>query len=80
MAAVGGILPSIVRGQTNLFDILMKDNLLSQVYSNALGAQSYLTEVARIAGQIGNRFPHVNVLEIGKTAVDSFLLLKTDIV
>ena len=44
----------------------MKDNMLSEVYSNALGAQSYLNEVARIAGQISNRYPHVNVLEIGE--------------
>lgn len=47
-------------------DILMKDNMLSELYSNALGAQSYLNEVARIAGQISNRYPHINVLEIGE--------------
>jgi hybrid polyketide synthase/nonribosomal peptide synthetase ACE1 len=66
ITAVGEILPSVVRGQTNLLDTLMKDNLLTRFYSNALGAQSYLDEVARIAGQISNRYPHVNVLEIGE--------------
>lgn len=66
MTAVGETLPSIVRGETDLLDTLMKDNMLSQFHSNALGVQSYLAEIARIAGQISNRYPHVNVLEIGE--------------
>jgi len=66
MTGIGETLPSIVRGETNLLDTLTKDNMLSQFYSKALGAQSYLDEVARIAGQIGNRYPHVNILEIGE--------------
>ncbi|KAJ5311844.1 hypothetical protein N7476_007704 [Penicillium atrosanguineum] len=71
MTAVGEILPSIVRGHINLLDTWMQENMLSDVYFNALGAQSYLNEVARIAGQISNRYPHINVLEIGAGAGES---------
>ncbi|KAJ5682101.1 uncharacterized protein N7477_002041 [Penicillium maclennaniae] len=71
MAAVGDILPSVVRGHKTLLDILMKDNLLSDFYSNALGARSYLDELARITGQISNRYPHMNLLEIGAGAGES---------
>lgn len=66
MSAVGEILPAVVRGEINLLDTLMKDNLLSRFYSESFGIQAYLREVARVAGQISNRHPHINVLEIGK--------------
>lgn len=66
MRAVGEILPAVVRGETNLLDTLVKDNFLSQFYMETFGIQSYLQEVARIAGQVSNRHPHINVLEIGK--------------
>lgn len=67
MTAVGEVLPAVIRGETNLLDTLMNDNLLSQFYSKTFGIEFYQQEVARIAGQISNRFPHVNVLEIGKS-------------
>lgn len=67
MNTVGEILPAVVRGETNLLDTLMEDNLLDKFYAETFGIQSYLQEVARIAGQISNRHPHVNVLEIGKS-------------
>lgn len=66
MSTVGEILPAVVRGETNLLDTLMEDNLLGKFYAETFGIQSYLQEVARIAWQISNRHPHVNVLEIGK--------------
>lgn len=66
MSAVGEILPAVVRGETNLLDTLMKDNLLNRFYSETFGIQAYLREITRVAGQISNRHPHINVLEIGK--------------
>ncbi|KAJ6104774.1 hypothetical protein N7523_011094 [Penicillium sp. IBT 18751x] len=71
LAAVGETLPSVVRGHTSLLDTLMKDNLLSKFYSNALGARSYLDELARITGQISTRYPHINLVEIGAGAGES---------
>ncbi|OOQ83961.1 polyketide synthase/peptide synthetase [Penicillium brasilianum] len=68
MSSVGQSLPAIVRGETSILDILMQENMLSRFYAGTLGIKSYLNEMGRIAGQIGNRFPHINVLEIGAGA------------
>jgi hybrid polyketide synthase/nonribosomal peptide synthetase ACE1 len=65
MQSVGESLPAIVRGETNILDILMREDMLSQFYAGTIGIKSYLNEIGRITGQIGNRFPHINVLEIG---------------
>lgn len=62
---IGEALPAVVRGEINLLEVLMKDELLSQFYAGALGIESYQREVARLAGQISNKYPHINVLEIG---------------
>ncbi|KAJ5579632.1 uncharacterized protein N7459_005617 [Penicillium hispanicum] len=68
MTTIGESLPSIVRGEKNLLETLMTDNMLRQFYAEAFGIQSYLKEAGRLAGQIANRFPHINVLEIGAGA------------
>jgi hybrid polyketide synthase/nonribosomal peptide synthetase ACE1 len=41
--------------------------MLSRFYAATLGIKPYLSELGRIAGRIGNRFPHINVLEIGSS-------------
>ncbi|KAJ5671462.1 Acyl transferase/acyl hydrolase/lysophospholipase [Penicillium longicatenatum] len=68
MRRVGEALPLIVRGEVNLLEILMRDNMLSQFYSESFGIQFYLQHMSRICGQISNRYPHLNVLEIGAGA------------
>ncbi|KAJ6095419.1 Acyl transferase/acyl hydrolase/lysophospholipase [Penicillium sp. IBT 16267x] len=68
MRRVGEALPSIVRGEVNLLEMLMQDNILSQFYSEASGIQFYLQQISQICGQISNRYPHLNVLEIGAGA------------
>ncbi|KAJ5094616.1 hypothetical protein N7456_010477 [Penicillium angulare] len=68
MRMVGESLSSVVRGEENLLDILMNDNLLSQFYTQTMGIQSCLNQASQIAFQISHRFPHINVLEIGAGA------------
>ena len=68
MRIVGDSLPSIIRGDTSLLEVLTKEDLLSQFYKETFGIKPYLTKVARVAAQISNRFPHINVLEIGKSS------------
>lgn len=70
MTKVGGALPAVVRGEANLFELLMEDNILSQFYAHTFGIQSYLKDVARMAGQISNKYPHMNVLEIGTIPIE----------
>ncbi|KAJ5894990.1 hypothetical protein N7495_006681 [Penicillium taxi] len=65
---VGENINAVIRGEGNLLEILMTDNLLSQFYARTLGIQSYLEEAGHIASQLSHRFPHMNVLEIGAGA------------
>ena len=65
LSAVGKSLSAIIRGDTNLLEILMHDNMLAEFYSKTLGIETYLDAVAQAARQISHRYPHVNVLEIG---------------
>lgn len=71
MRRVGETLPLIVRGEVNLLEMLMQDNMLSQFYSEASGIQFYLQNISDICSQISNRYPHLNVLEIGKLKTKS---------
>ncbi|KGO64902.1 Acyl transferase/acyl hydrolase/lysophospholipase [Penicillium italicum] len=68
LSAVGENLSAIIRGEKNLLEILMHDNMLAEFYSKTLGIDEYLDAVAQVARQIGHRYPHVNVLEIGAGA------------
>ncbi|KAJ5703384.1 hypothetical protein N7493_011773 [Penicillium malachiteum] len=68
MQIVGDGLPSTIRGETNLLELLMKDNLLNRFYAETFGIQPYLDRITQIAAQISNRFPQINVLEIGAGA------------
>lgn len=63
---IGGRLPAIIRGDANALEILMKDDMLSQIYTHSIGIDVYLDEIARITHQISHRYPHLNVLEIGQ--------------
>lgn len=75
LQVVGESLPAIVRGEVKILDIFMKNNTLSRFYEETLGIGAYLAELGRIAGSIGNKYPHINVLEIGS----SFLGLLTGV-
>ncbi|CAG7931952.1 unnamed protein product [Penicillium olsonii] len=65
---IGENLPAVIRGNENLLEILMKEDMLSKIYTQSLGIGAYLDEVARVAHQISHRYPHLNVLEIGAGA------------
>ncbi|OQD84967.1 hypothetical protein PENANT_c011G03847 [Penicillium antarcticum] len=68
LSAIGENLPAVIRGESNLLEILTQDNMLSSFYANTLGIDFYLEEIARMAHQISHRYPHLNVLEIGAGA------------
>ncbi|OOQ90641.1 putative hybrid NRPS/PKS enzyme [Penicillium brasilianum] len=65
MHAVGENLPNVIRGQTTILEHMMKDNMLNDYYINALGFREYTAYLARMVAQITNRYPHMNILEIG---------------
>ncbi|KAI2734306.1 hypothetical protein DTO013E5_10055 [Penicillium roqueforti] len=68
LCSVGENLPAVIRGDQNLLEILMRDNMLAEFYAKTLGIDAYLETIAQTARQIGHRYPHVNVLEIGAGA------------
>lgn len=41
------------------------DNMLTEYYIHGLGMPAYLSEMARTVGQLGHRFPQMNILEVG---------------
>lgn len=62
MHSVGENLPAVMRGEMNMLEPMVQNNMLDRFYVDALGMQRDLT---RIAGQISHRYPHMNVLEVG---------------
>ena len=65
MHAVGENLPAVMRGEMNMLEPMVQNNMLDRFYVDALGMQRYLRDLTRIAGQISHRYPHMNVLEVG---------------
>ena len=65
MHAVGENLPAVMRGEMNMLEPMLQNNMLDRFYVDALGMQRYLRDLTRIAGQISHRYPHMNVLEVG---------------
>lgn len=62
---IGENLVDIVRGIKSAIEVAMKDNLLNELYPNALGMKECTVYLARLIKQMTHRHPHLNVLEIG---------------
>ena len=65
MYAVGENLPAVTRGEMNMLEPMVQNQMLNRFYVGALGMQRYLRDLTRLAGQISHRYPHMNVLEVG---------------
>ena len=65
MHAVGETLPAVMRGEMNMLEPMVQNNMLDRFYVDALGMERYLRDLTRVAGQISHRYPHMNVLEVG---------------
>ncbi|KAL8704420.1 MAG: hypothetical protein Q9201_002411 [Fulgogasparrea decipioides] len=65
MQAVGENLPAVMKGEMNMLEPMVRDNMLNRFYTDALGMDRYLRDLTRIAGQISHRYPHMSVLEVG---------------
>ncbi|KAL7928326.1 putative PKS-NRPS protein [Trichoderma chlorosporum] len=65
MHAVGENLPKAIRGEMNILESMVEGNKLNRFYVDALGMPRYVEALSRIAAQISNRYPHMNMLEIG---------------
>lgn len=69
MRAVGENLPAVIRGQTTILEHMTKDGLLDDYYKRGLGFESSHKWTGRMVAQIAHRYPHMKILEIGKSAI-----------
>ncbi len=65
MRAVGENMPAVVRGEITMLEPMLQDNMLNDFYVVAHGMPRYTAYLASLASQIGHRYPHMHVLEIG---------------
>ena len=63
---VGENLPKAVRGETNMLQHLFTDNLLNTYYTDAMGLREFTEFLAKTVSQMVHRYPHKEILEIGK--------------
>lgn len=57
--------PSVLRGETNILEHMTKNNYLEKYYTDAIGFGWLNDLISGTVEQITNRFPHMNICEIG---------------
>ncbi|WEW56050.1 hypothetical protein PRK78_001485 [Emydomyces testavorans] len=62
---VGENLASAIRGETNILQYLLADNLLNRYYTDALGLRETTEFLANTVSHVAHRYPHMDILEIG---------------
>jgi aspyridone synthetase (hybrid polyketide synthase/nonribosomal peptide synthetase) len=65
LTSVGGNLPSVVRGESEMLEHMLKDDLLGRLYSEGRGFSECNRHVASLMKMLTHKFPRTNVLEIG---------------
>lgn len=73
--AVGENLLAAVRGETVILEHMMKNNVLNDVYTRGLGFGEYSHFLSQAVVQLGHRYPHMNILEIGAYCPRIYLAL-----
>ncbi|KAJ6159879.1 hypothetical protein N7497_004416 [Penicillium chrysogenum] len=62
---MGQAYPSIVRGESNPIEHLIKDDMLDKLYAEGLGFSVANTWAARLIKQISHRYPQMDIIDIG---------------
>ncbi|KAL8787621.1 MAG: hypothetical protein Q9195_007667 [Heterodermia aff. obscurata] len=65
LRAVGENICSVIRGQSTMLEHMLKDSMLSQLYTTGIGFPRTNRYIARTARQIAHRYPNMDILEIG---------------
>ncbi|KAL5362627.1 hypothetical protein BJX96DRAFT_177333 [Aspergillus floccosus] len=63
--AVGENLASVVRGDTQLLEVMVQDDMLNRFYMEGYGFSVINSAVSDALEQITFKYPHANILEIG---------------
>ena len=69
MHIVGKQMPRVILGQTTILEHLLKDGLLNEYYSTALGISQATEWLQCTVHQITQRYPNMRILEIGKDPI-----------
>ncbi|KAL9042053.1 MAG: hypothetical protein Q9214_003900, partial [Letrouitia sp. 1 TL-2023] len=65
MNAIGQNLVPVLRGDTQLLEVMLQDDMLDRFYKEGRGFRYLNTCVARVVEQITFKHPHARILEIG---------------
>ncbi|KAI9687177.1 MAG: putative Hybrid PKS-NRPS biosynthetic cluster [Bathelium mastoideum] len=65
LTAVGENIASVLRGETDMLEHMLKDNLLGRLYTEGRGFAICNDYVAEFMGKISHKFPRTKILEIG---------------
>jgi aspyridone synthetase, hybrid polyketide synthase / nonribosomal peptide synthetase len=63
--AVGENLPSVLRGQTQLLEVMLENDLLNRFYMEGYGFDTVNNAIASAVKQITDKHPQASILEIG---------------
>lgn len=65
LTAVGEGLPSVIRGESEMLEHMLKDNLLGRLYSEGRGFSACNQYMAHIMRKVTHKYPRARILEIG---------------
>ena len=65
LRAVGENICGVIRGESTMLEHMLKDSMLSQLYTAGIGFPRTNLYIARTAQQIAHRHPKMDILEIG---------------
>ncbi|OCL13419.1 putative polyketide synthase [Glonium stellatum] len=65
MHLVGQQMPRVFEGETTMLEQFRLSNLLDPYYANGFGLYEASMWISRAVSQIADRYPHMNILEIG---------------
>lgn len=65
LTAVGMNLPSVVRGDSEMLEHMLKNNLLKRLYTEDHGFVACNENIANFIGKISHKYPRTKIIEIG---------------
>lgn len=65
MHLVGQQMPRVMQGKTQMIEEMRVSNILDNYYTGAFGSREAGLWIGRTVAQLSNRYPHLNILEVG---------------
>ncbi|KAF4163071.1 hypothetical protein CNMCM6936_001266 [Aspergillus lentulus] len=65
VVAIGNTLPKVVKGETQLLEVMLENNMLGRYYVEGCGFVTINREIERLLQKITFKFPRAKILEVG---------------